>query len=239
MLASGAEVTISCAEGDIGRVYEGQVPYEVETVDLRSIEKPATHIMVNLGNPELAFQTSFIPNDGVGLARLEFIINEYIKAHPLALLYPDRVEDEAERARILDMIKAYRSGRDFFIQRRFRVASLFCVTACQGVRRDFAGTLRGAGRGRCVPGAEIAADQTRRAGPAAHRAALHLEADREVRLQLLELEPGLQGINVEEVVPAVVGCDEAVAAFPDHDHPAERWRAPALPGSRHGASPRP
>jgi pyruvate, water dikinase len=116
-LPNGAEVTISCAEGDIGRVYEGKVPYEVETIDLSAIEKPATHIMVNLGNPELAFQSSFIPNDGVGLARLEFIINEYIKAHPMALLYPDRVEDEGERARILDMIRAYPGGADFFIQR--------------------------------------------------------------------------------------------------------------------------
>jgi pyruvate,water dikinase len=116
-LTGGTDVTISCAEGDIGRVYEGQVPYEVETIDLSAIERPATHIMINLGNPELAFQTSFIPNDGVGLARLEFIINEYIKAHPMALLYPERVADEGERARILDMIKAYADGGDFFIQR--------------------------------------------------------------------------------------------------------------------------
>jgi pyruvate,water dikinase len=116
-LSSGLEVTISCAEGDIGRVYEGEVPYEVETVDLSAVEKPATHIMVNLGNPELAFQTSFIPNDGVGLARLEFIINEYIRAHPMALLHPDRVADEGERARIRDMIKTYPDGRAFFIER--------------------------------------------------------------------------------------------------------------------------
>ncbi len=116
-LQSGAEVTISCAEGDIGRIYEGKVPYEIERTDLSRIEKPSTHIMINLGNPELAFQTSFIPNDGVGLARLEFIINEYIKAHPMALLYPERVEDEAERARILGMIHTYPSGRDFFIER--------------------------------------------------------------------------------------------------------------------------
>ena len=117
MLASGAEVTVSCAEGDIGRVYEGKVPYEVESLDLSAVEKPATHIMINIGNPEIAFQTSFIPNDGVGLARLEFIINEYIKAHPMALLYPDRVADEDDRARVQDMIKTYPSGRDFFIQR--------------------------------------------------------------------------------------------------------------------------
>jgi pyruvate,water dikinase len=117
VLASGAEVTVSSAEGDSGRVYAGKVPYRGEKTDLSRLERPATHIMINLGNPELAFQTSFIPNDGVGLARLEFIINEYIKAHPMALLHPERVADEAERARIQDMIKAWPSGRDFFIER--------------------------------------------------------------------------------------------------------------------------
>ncbi len=117
VLETGQEVTIACAEGDIGRVYEGRVPYEVERTDLSQIEKPKTHIMINLGNPELAFRTSFIPNDGVGLARLEFIINEYIKAHPLALLHPDRIADELDRAQILDMIKTYPSGREYFIER--------------------------------------------------------------------------------------------------------------------------
>ncbi len=116
-LATGQEVTVACAEGDIGRVYEGKVPYEVETTDLSAVERPQTRIMINLGNPELAFQTSFIPNDGVGLARLEFIINEYIKAHPLALLHPEKIADEAERAQIQEMTKTYGSGGEFFIER--------------------------------------------------------------------------------------------------------------------------
>jgi len=116
-LKPGDAVTVSCAEGDVGKVYEGRVPYEVQTTDLATIELPATHIMVNLGNPEVAFKTSFLPNDGVGLARLEFIINEYIKAHPMALLDPDRVEDQGERERIRAMIRSYPSGREFFIER--------------------------------------------------------------------------------------------------------------------------
>jgi pyruvate,water dikinase len=116
-LTAGSIVTVSCAEGDVGKVYEGRVPYEVQTTDLTAIEKPATHIMVNLGNPEIAFKTSFIPNDGVGLARLEFIISEHIKAHPMALLDPDRVEDREERERIRAMIKGYPSGRGFFVER--------------------------------------------------------------------------------------------------------------------------
>ena len=82
------------------RVYEGALEFEVTETDLAAIPKPATHIMVNLGNPELAFQTSFLPNDGVGLARMEFIISEAIKVHPMALVHPDRVEDADERKEI-------------------------------------------------------------------------------------------------------------------------------------------
>jgi pyruvate,water dikinase len=116
-LPSGGTVTVSCAEGDVGKVYAGNVPYEVRTTDLGTIAKPATHIMINLGNPSVAFKTSFIPNDGVGLARMEFIINESIKAHPMALLFPERIEDQTERDRIEAMIRTYPSGRAFFVER--------------------------------------------------------------------------------------------------------------------------
>ena len=116
-LTTGEEATVSCAEGDIGRIYRGLVPYEVRTTDLTDLKRPATHIMLNLGNPEIAFKTSFLPNDGVGLARMEFIINEYIKAHPMALLYPDRVEAAAEKAQILAMVEGYDKPADFFVQR--------------------------------------------------------------------------------------------------------------------------
>jgi len=78
---------------------------------------PATPIMINLGNPDLAFKTSFLPNDGVGLARMEFIINEYIKVHPMALLHPDKVEDAAERAEIERLTRGYESPSEFFVQR--------------------------------------------------------------------------------------------------------------------------
>ena len=92
---TGRVVTVSCAEGDTGRVYEGRVPFTCDTTDIGELKRPATAIMVNIGNPDLAFRTSFIPNDGVGLARLEFIISEEIKAHPMALVHPERVEDPA------------------------------------------------------------------------------------------------------------------------------------------------
>ncbi|MGH8273346.1 MAG: phosphoenolpyruvate synthase [Gammaproteobacteria bacterium] len=116
-IPAGATVTVSCAEGDTGKVYDGEVPFEIERTDLSALPRPATHIMVNLGNPALAFKTRFLPNDGVGLARLEFIINESIKAHPLALLHPERVEDEGERRKIEHLLEGYADGREFFIQR--------------------------------------------------------------------------------------------------------------------------
>jgi pyruvate,water dikinase len=113
----GRVVTVSCAEGDVGRVYDGAIPFEVTRTDAAELTKPATHIMVNLGNPELAFKTSFLPVDGVGLARMEFIIGEYIKAHPMALLHPDRVADAGERQQIRTLIKHYPSGADYFIEK--------------------------------------------------------------------------------------------------------------------------
>ena len=116
-ITSGATVTVSCAEGDLGKVYQGSVPFEVTRTDLAALTRPATHIMVNLGNPDLAFKTSFLPNDGVGLARMEFIINEYIKVHPMALLHPDKVTDSGERAEIERLTRGYENPSEFFVQR--------------------------------------------------------------------------------------------------------------------------
>ncbi len=116
-LKDGAEVTVSCAEGDVGRVYEGAIPFETTITDLSGFKKPKTSIMVNLGNPDLAFKTSFLPVDGVGLARLEFIINEYIKVHPMALLYPQKVGKRKHREKIEKLIANYDSGGDFFIEK--------------------------------------------------------------------------------------------------------------------------
>ncbi len=116
-IPDGETVTVSCAGGDEGRVYRGAIPFEVERIDLSGLARPRTEIMINLGNPDIAFKTSFLPNDGVGLARLEFIINEYIKAHPMALLHPERVQDRDERARVESLYQGYPDGASFFIQR--------------------------------------------------------------------------------------------------------------------------
>jgi len=85
-LRDGQVVTVSCAEGDTGFVYEGRLPFDVRRTNLKELARPRTKVMMNVGNPEEAFSLSFTPNDGVGLAREEFIITTYIKAHPLALL---------------------------------------------------------------------------------------------------------------------------------------------------------
>jgi pyruvate, water dikinase len=114
---NGEVVTVSCAEGDTGRIYRGEVAFSVERREVSDLPRPATEIMVNLGNPDLAFKTSFLPNDGVGLARMEFIINESIKAHPLALLHPEKVSDPEERQRLAQLTRGYRDGESFFVER--------------------------------------------------------------------------------------------------------------------------
>ncbi len=110
-------VTVSCAEGDNGKVYEGILDFEIRTTDLSGLKRPKTKIMLNLGNPELAFKTSFLPNYGVGLARMEFIITEYIKAHPMALIHPEQVQDAKEREQLNDLTRNYPRPEDFFIER--------------------------------------------------------------------------------------------------------------------------
>ncbi len=110
-------VTVSCAEGDEGVVYDGILPFEVRRTDLQAVPRPKTRIMVNLGNPDIAFQTSFLPNDGVGLARMEFIISSSIRAHPLALLHPDRVIDARDRAALTQLVRGYDRPGDFFVER--------------------------------------------------------------------------------------------------------------------------
>lgn len=115
-IQTGDRVTVSCAQGDLGRVYAGQQSYEIVETDLSSLQKPQTEIMLNVGNPEIAFSVNTIPNDGIGLARMEFIINNEVKAHPLALLQPDKVSEKA-RAKIEKLIDGYASGADFFVQK--------------------------------------------------------------------------------------------------------------------------
>ena len=116
-IPDGETVTVSCAGGDEGRVYRGKLDWEVIETDLSDLPRPKTKIMINLGNPDLAFATAFLPNDGVGLARLEFIINEYIKAHPMALRHPERIRDAKVRQAIESLIVGYADGSDYFVRK--------------------------------------------------------------------------------------------------------------------------
>jgi pyruvate, water dikinase len=116
-LATGTAVTVSCADGEIGKVYEGILPFEVTRITIDKLARPNTAIMVNLGNPELAFHTAMLPNDGVGLARMEFIISEHIGIHPMALVHPERVASAKARATIARLARGYERPTDFFVER--------------------------------------------------------------------------------------------------------------------------
>ncbi len=117
VLKDGQEVTVSCAEGDTGLVYEGALPFEVKRTDLKSLGRPRTKVMMNLANPEEAFALSFIPNDGVGLARMEFIISTSIQIHPLALIDFAQLADAAAQAEIEKLTAGYADKPQFFVDK--------------------------------------------------------------------------------------------------------------------------
>ncbi|GBO52237.1 phosphoenolpyruvate synthase [Pseudanabaena sp. lw0831] len=117
VIKTGQEVTISCAEGEEGKVYEGLVPFEVVETSLDNLPKLSTKILMNVGNPEEAFGLSSIPCDGVGLARMEFIIANHIKAHPLALINFDTLEDKAAKWEISQLTARYENKADFFVDK--------------------------------------------------------------------------------------------------------------------------
>ena len=116
-IKSGKLVTVSCAEGEEGYVYEGNIPFKIEKTDIKDLKKPKTKIMLNIGEPDLAFSNSFIPNDGVGLARLEFIINNYIKIHPLALINYNKLKDPLTIKKIDELTAGYKDKTKYFIDR--------------------------------------------------------------------------------------------------------------------------
>ena len=117
VLNTGKEVTVCCAEGEEGKVYSGLVPFEVQETQLDNLPRTRTKIMMNVGNPEEAFGLSSIPSDGVGLARLEFIIANHIKCHPLALLKYDELEDEFVKHEIKKLTALYENKADFFVDK--------------------------------------------------------------------------------------------------------------------------
>jgi pyruvate,water dikinase len=116
-LADGARVTVSCAEGDVGKVYRGDVPFEVQHLKAADLKQPRTHVMLNLAQPDLAFRFAQLPSAGVGLARLEFVIGEQIQLHPMAAAHPERIKFARTRAAIARLTRGYPSPRAYFVDR--------------------------------------------------------------------------------------------------------------------------
>ncbi|MFZ1547280.1 MAG: phosphoenolpyruvate synthase [Candidatus Nitrotoga sp.] len=115
VLKNGMEVTVSCAEGDAGHVYEGILDFEEQAMSLEDIPQTRTRIMLNLGNPSAAFRWWRLPSDGVGLARMEFIIGNMIKIHPMALVHYQDLKDKKARRRIAELTIAYEDKRQYFV----------------------------------------------------------------------------------------------------------------------------
>ena len=114
-ITDGTTITASCCEGDEGRVYHGALAFHVEESDIGELPPTRTRILMNVGNPEEAFSQAAIPCDGVGLARLEFVIANHIRVHPMALLQPDRLRDPAERQAIATLTAGYEQPADYYI----------------------------------------------------------------------------------------------------------------------------
>jgi pyruvate,water dikinase len=117
VLKTSQEITVSCAEGEIGYVYDGALPFEVSDLPLDKLPKTHTQILMNVGNPEDAFGLSAIPNDGVGLARLEFIIANHIQAHPMALVHFEDLTDPKAKAQLADLTASYEHKPQYFVDK--------------------------------------------------------------------------------------------------------------------------
>jgi len=117
IVKTGQAVTVSCAEGDTGFVYNGQLPFKINKTSIKNLARPKTKIMMNIGSPDIAFLSSFIPNDGVGLAREEFIINDQIKIHPLALLNYAKLKDKKVKKKIDELTFGFKDKKQYYIDK--------------------------------------------------------------------------------------------------------------------------
>lgn len=117
ILHSGQEITVSCAEGDEASIYEGRADYEVQTLDMEDIPATKTKVMLNLANPGAAFRWWRLPADGVGLARMEFVISNAIRIHPMALVNFDSLTDQSAKAEIAELTAGYADKSAYFIDK--------------------------------------------------------------------------------------------------------------------------
>ena len=118
VIKQGQPVTVTGAEGEVGRVYDGLLPFKIKKQNVKNLKRPKrVKVMMNVGNPEAAFAESFIPNDGVGLAREEFIISNFIKIHPLALINYSKIKDAGLKSQIDELTAAYSNKVQFYIDK--------------------------------------------------------------------------------------------------------------------------
>ncbi len=120
-IKSGQDITVSCAQGDEGFIYQGKLPFKINKTNIKNLsagkQRPKTKIMMNVGSPDIAFGSSFIPNDGVGLAREEFIINDAIKIHPLALINYAKLKDEKVKKQIDKITYGYQNKKQYYVDK--------------------------------------------------------------------------------------------------------------------------
>lgn len=128
VLHAGQDVTLSCAEGDDGFVYEGTAEVQTSTVDVASLAPTRTKVMLNLANPAAAYRWWRLPSDGIGLARMEFVINNAIRVHPMALVHYADLRDEAAKAEISRLTAGYAKKTDYFVDRLARGLARLCAT---------------------------------------------------------------------------------------------------------------
>jgi pyruvate,water dikinase len=119
-LSDGQAITVSCAEGDQGFVYAGTGEFEVSEISVQDIPPTRTRVMLNLANPAAAFRWWRLPADGVGLARMEFVVNDHVRIHPMALVHYDDLEDERARAEIAELTHGYPDRTEYFVDRLAR-----------------------------------------------------------------------------------------------------------------------
>lgn len=117
VIETGKNITVSCAEGEKGLVYEGLLKYKVKRIDVEKVPKTKTKIMINVGYPDEAYELSFLPNDGVGLAREEFIVTEYIRIHPMALVKFKEVKDAKTQRKINELTAGYSDKKQYFVDK--------------------------------------------------------------------------------------------------------------------------
>jgi pyruvate,water dikinase len=126
-MSTGQIVTVSCVEGDTGNVYEGELKYHKLESDLANLKHPKTKVMVNLANPGIAFKVSRMACDGVGLARMEFVISEHLKVHPMAVIHPERISSPKERKAVEALSAGYASGSEYFIENLAQGMGTICA----------------------------------------------------------------------------------------------------------------